>query len=245
MIPIARNAILAATLMFLLGCASKPALLMPDDRLSLSSQPQIIAIHYPPGEDFRFSYGGGFMGGGAFVVLSEASNTARLKSELWLEDPVPHFKERLVGALQANLKLTNVRTLSELPQNIQEARRTGTPALDDALKEAFRTGVVLDVQTRRWMVEGTRVVYLARARLLRLSDLHVIWRGACKHVSELRFPETRKPDPLEPPPGAKEKMEALEADDGKVLKATLREAAGGCADSLAGEALGKVGQPDR
>lgn len=261
--PIARNAILAAALVSLPGCAGKRAL-MPDDRGSLSSQPQIIAIHYPPEEDFtvRASFLEGPLG-----AVQAAYETARLKANARLEDPAPHVKDRLVNALQTNLKLTNVRTVSEWPQNLniafealQETRRAGsaldvetnTRKFDSALKEAFQTGVVLEVQTRRWRVEGTRVVYSARAGMVRLSDLADIWRVACTRVSKVQpsdvpaFAEKTMPNiPQIPRQEELWMAEALKANDGALLRAKLREAADACADSLAGQVLRKFSQPDR
>jgi hypothetical protein len=202
-----------------------------------------------------------------------------------LEDPAPYVKDRLVNALRANFKLTNVRPVSEYPQNINIALGTYSETLrkrptegwareampcapspgvvcfvdedrlrlDSTLKETFPTGVVLEVQTRRWMLESTpRVVYSARARLLRLADSAVIWQGTCEHVAEVHvsdvpdFDERRKPHPTIAQPRPDQlMMEELEANDGKLLKAKLREAADGCADKLLGRAVGKVSQPNR
>jgi hypothetical protein len=237
---------------------------MPEDQLSLSSQPQIVAIHYPPEEDFtvRVSFQAGPLGG-----VQAAHETARLKANARLEDPAPQVRDRLVNALQANLKLTNVRTVSEWPQNmniafqaLQETRRAGTALdvetsrkkFDSALKEAFGSGVVLEVQTRTWRVESTRVVYSARAGMLRLSDLSDIWRVACTRVSKVQLSDVpafaEKTMPNIPQVPRQEELwmeEALKANDGALLRAKLREAADACADSLAEQALRKFNQPKR
>jgi hypothetical protein len=128
---------------------------------------------------------------------------------------------------------------------------------DSALKEAFGTGVVLEVQTRRWRLEHNvsrvRLVYSARARLLRLADSAVMWQATCAaYAAEVRasdvpnFAERMKPHPTIGQPRADELMiEELGANDGKLLKAKLLEAAGGCADRLARSAVGKVSSPNR
>src|SRR6266704_4283351 len=112
--PIVRNAILVATLIVLPGCPSQQVLMTPDDRLSLSSQPHIIAIHYPPEEIFRLRYPGEILGG-PFVTLAAQYEAARLKRDLRLEDPALDVKDRLVNALRANFNITKVRTVSEYP----------------------------------------------------------------------------------------------------------------------------------
>ena len=264
--PIVRNAILVATLIVLPGCPSQQVLMTPDDRLSLSSQPHIIAIHYPPEEIFRLRYPGEILGG-PFATLAAQYEAARLKRDLRLEDPALGVKDRLVNALRANFNITKVRTVSEYPHTIiafetyMEARRAGSALdvetsrrmLDSTLKETFQTGVVLEVQTRRWMLESARVVYSARARLLRVADSAVIWQGICVHVSEVHvsdvpaLAERRIPHPtIAEQPASQLMKEELEANDGKLLKAKLREAADGCADKLlSGWAVGKVSQPNR
>jgi hypothetical protein len=262
--PIARNAILVATLVSLPGCAGKRAL-MPEDRLSLSSQPQIIAIHFPPEQDFYVK--APFFQAGMLGVVEASYETASLQRNAGLEDPAPHVKDRLVNALRANLNLTNVRTVSEWPQNmnvafeaLRETRRAGTALdvetntrkFDSALKEAFGSGVVLEVQTRTWRVESTRVVYSARARMLRLSDSADIWRVACTRVSQVQVSDVpalaEKPAANIPQVPRQEELwmeQALKANDGALLRAKLREAADTCADSLAEQALGRVNQPKR
>jgi hypothetical protein len=75
----------------------------------------------------------------------------------------------LVGALQANLKLTNVDTISDPLQS------------DDVktLKDVFKTGVVLDVRTMKWGGNDYQGNYLVRARMVRLEDSTVLWKTTC------------------------------------------------------------------
>ncbi len=154
--PIVRNAILVATLIVLPGCPSQQVLMTPDDRLSLSSQPHIIAIHYPPEEIFRLRYPGEILGG-PFVTLAAQYEAARLKRDLRLEDPALDVKDRLVNALRANFNITKVRTVSEYPH---------TNIAFETYMEARRAGSALDVETSRRMLDSTlkETLRCARAR---------------------------------------------------------------------------------
>ena len=94
--------------------------------------------------------------------------SARLQREQ-PEDPAPHVKTRLISALQANLNLTNVHTVSD-PLESDEVK---------TLKDVFKTGVVLDVRTVRWGRDGYRGYYTVRARMVRLEDSSVLWKTTC------------------------------------------------------------------
>src|SRR5438445_5706700 len=126
------------------GCAG-PHKLARDEQLSLSSQPRIHAVHHRPAAAFvakeRVA---------AAVLLDTPADpavgeSARLQREQ-PEDPAPHVKTRLISALQANLNLTNVHTVSD-PLESDEVK---------TLKDVFKTGVVLDVRTVRWGRDGYR-----------------------------------------------------------------------------------------
>ncbi len=119
--PIARNAMVVATLIVLSGCAGKQRPVTPNDPLSLSSYPHFIAIHHPPSAIFTLSYG---FGAPLVAIPLAVSEAARLEGDMRLEDPAPYFKERFVNALQTNFKLTNVRPASEYPQNLKIALET-------------------------------------------------------------------------------------------------------------------------
>jgi predicted dinucleotide-utilizing enzyme len=120
-------------------------------------------------------------------------------------------KERLVQSLKDNLKLANVRVVSEIPKDTNV----------DTLKGLFDTGVVLDVQTRKWGIDNNRAKYSALVRLVRLSDTAVLWEAACNEA----VADKEKPAPA---------RDALVADDGALLKAKLVQAADQCASELAG-----------
>ena len=149
------------------GCTG-PHKLARDERLSLSSPPKIHAVHHLPAAVFMVREPVT-----AAVVLDApadpaASESTRLRHER-PEDPAPYVKNRLVRALQANLKLTNVDTVSGALEN-DEVR---------TLKEVFKTGVVLDVRTMKWGRDGSRGYYSVRARMVRLEDSTVLWKTTC------------------------------------------------------------------
>src|SRR6266513_1365582 len=183
------------------GCAG-PHKLARDDQLSRSSQPRIYAVHHRPATVFvdRETI--------PAAVLPDtpsdpsASENARLKREQ-PEDPAPHVKSRLVRTLQAHLKLTNVDTTTGPLQNDDDIKTH---------KDAFKTGVVLDVRTMKWGRDDSRGYYSVRARMVRLEDSSVLWKTTCS---------------------------ARWFNDGEPLQAQLRIASDDCAAQLSAKALGK------
>src|SRR6266704_1069236 len=149
------------------GCAG-PHKLARDDQISLSSQPEIHAVHHRPATIFAArepTTTAVLLDTPADPAVSESTRPQREQPE----DPAPRVKSRLVGALQANLKLTNVDTVSDPLQN------------DDVktLEDVFKTGVVLDVRTMKWGRDGYRGYYTVRARMVRLEDSSVLWKTTC------------------------------------------------------------------
>ncbi len=162
-----RRFIASLLIVSITGCAG-PHKLARDDQLSLSSQPKIHAVHHRPATVFvdRETI--------AAAVLPDtpsdpsASENARLQRER-PEDPAPHVKSRLASALQANLNLTNVHTVSD-PLESDDIK---------TLKDVFKTGVVLDVRTMKWGRDNSRGSYSVRARMVRLEDSTVLWKTTC------------------------------------------------------------------
>jgi len=162
-----RRFIASLLIVSITGCAG-PHKLARDDQLSLSSQPKIHAVHHRPATVFvdRETI--------AAAVLPDtpsdpsASENARLQRER-PEDPAPHVKSRLANALQANLNLTNVHTVSD-PLESDDIK---------TLKDVFKTGVVLDVRTMKWGRDNSRGSYSVRARMVRLEDSTVLWKTTC------------------------------------------------------------------
>jgi hypothetical protein len=169
-----RRTIASLLVVSMTACAG-PRQLAVGDRRSLPSQPRVYAVHHSPAA--------------AFVVLG----SPRLPQEMQAEDPAPRVKARLVGALKANLMLSNVRLVSDAPQGDEVS----------TLKSIFETGVVLDVRTMKWGLsdagphsfdsEGSitpghraRAHYWGRARMINLEDSTVLWEATCSVQSSDR-----------------------------------------------------------
>jgi hypothetical protein len=211
-------ATVVATLV-LLGCAGQRIKMSPEDQRGLASQPNIYAVHHQPGVSFLVESTGYTV---VAVLLSPMVAGAMvaegmgIQRDLKLPDLAPRVKERLVNSLKADSNLTNVRMVSEVPQSTNI----------ETLKKTFDTGVVLDVQTRKWGIDNNRAKYSALVRLVRLSDSTVLWEAACNEF----VADKGRSAPA---------REALVANDGELLKAKLREAADGCADELSAWMAGK------
>ncbi len=166
-----RRSIASLLIVSMTGCAG-PHKLARDDQLSLASRPKIHAVHHSPATVFMVrQHTAGSLLLATPAVLETISEGERLQREQQVVDPAPRVKGRLVSALQGNLNLRNVHTVSDSPQN------------DDVktLKSLFNTGIVLDVRTMKWGL-GTvdaRAIYSARARMISLEDSTVIWEATC------------------------------------------------------------------
>jgi hypothetical protein len=108
-------------------------------------------------------------------------------------------------------------------------------AVDDVgeLRRALGPTVVLDLRTMTWGIYAItnpfgpnryEVVYIGRARLIRLGQLSVVWQSQC--VSGARD-------------GRKATLSELTANDGALLKAMLGEAADTCAQQILSLLSGK------
>jgi ABC-type uncharacterized transport system auxiliary subunit len=202
----------------LTGCVGQQTRLTQADRLSLASQPQVHAVHHVLPRAFAVRSTGHrvFMAlGTPFIVVPMVAEGMAMQRDLKLQDPAPRVKDRLAGALQANLQLANLRI-------VPEAVRTDELEL---LKQLFHTGVVLDVRTSDWGIDNNRAKYSGRARLVRLADAAILWQGTCEAVAGKDQPSPER--------------EALVANEGRLLKRRLLEAADGCAEQLAGWILEK------
>jgi hypothetical protein len=162
-----RRSIASLLIVSITACAG-PNKLARDEQLALSSQPKIHAVHHRPAAAFAAREPittAVLPDTPADPTVSESTRPQREQPE----DPAPRVKSRLVGALQANLKLTNVDTISDPLQN------------DDVktLKDVFKTGVVLDVRTMKWGGDDYQGNYLVRARMVRLEDSTVLWKATC------------------------------------------------------------------
>jgi len=205
--------IIGVSVAVLSGCVGQQTRLAPEDRLSLASQPQVHAVHHVLARAFGVESTAYTVVGVLFTPLVAGAMVAEgmaMQRDLKLEDPAPRVKDRLAGALQANLKLAN---LHFVPQAVQADEL-------ELLQKLFHTGMVLDVRTSAWGIDNNRAKYSARARLVRLADAAILWQGTCEAVAGKGQPSPER--------------KALVADEGALLKMKLLEAADGCAEQLAG-----------
>jgi len=208
-----RRIVVVSTCLLLTGCAGQQTKLTKEHQLALAAQPQVHAVHHPPSRVFSIDSTARTLLLPAPLIVLEGMAMQR---DLKLEDPVARVKDRLVNALQTDLGLTNVRAVSESPKD-QSA---------ETLKATFGFGAVLEVRTRNWGLDNSRVKYSALARLTRLPDADVIWEATCKDfVVDKGKPASAMAD--------------LTAKEGELLKAKLQQAADGCAEELVGWLLGK------
>jgi hypothetical protein len=209
---IAKTAISASTLTLFAACAGQQTRLAPGDLRSLSSQPQIHAVHHVPARIFWVESTGYTAAGvliSPLIVLAQTQESRKLQADFGLTDPAARVKGRLVAMLQNDIGLTNIRTVPDAPKD----------DTIELLKQTFQTGAVLDVRTTKWGIDNNRAKYSARARLVRLADSTILWEATCNEF----VADKAKPGPT---------REALAANDGALLKTKLGEVADLCADQL-------------
>jgi len=148
-------------------------------------------------------------------------------------DPAPTVEAALVQALENRAgfrKLTVVdQPLARAPQGFTSGPLDST----DTIKAAYGTGVVLDVGTMNWsgMYFTTnwaryRLGVGIQARLVRLDNAEVLWKGTCWYSTETD-------GKIEP------SMDELRANDGALLKKIAADAGQMCGQRLVGQLLNR------
>lgn len=139
----------------------------------------------------------------------------QLALELALEDPVARVKEGLIARMSSGGELTHVRPV---------ATAMDTDDLK-SLKRALGSTMVLDVKTTGWGLRHYMadpktfvVLYSVRTRLIRLDTEKVVWNAnlTCAVFGDRRF-------------GAPT-LDGLKADGGRLLKASITQAAEQCVE---------------
>ena len=205
------------------GCL--PAIIPIDkaEMARLKSEPQIHVVTYQPPR-FTYQMASGPVGSGAAGVFNPATGGLGVgmaggpRGQVFmlapsLEDPVVQVKGIFVRGLVDRLDV------SRLTQ-VQEAL-----AEDDirALDQRFGGAVVLDFKTESWgLVPGLlrtlpyQIFYVARSRLLRVSEGRVLWQGYCQYDgSDLRA--NLDEFTANPPAGLGEKFKEAAETCGKTL----------------------------
>lgn len=201
------------------ACAPAPIRISDAEIARLRGEPEIRVVRYSPEAITVQTRGGDVARQFGLVGLAVGSSVdenlkSKLMKEYGFQDPAPSVRDMLVSALTADLGLTNVRLIEE-PAPADAA---------DELRRRFGTGVVLDIKTLVWWLtydqqafDAYRLLYVARARLVRLEGPSVIWQATCdRPVGEAKT----------------SKMDELMANGGQLLKQRTTETVDWCARTL-------------
>lgn len=210
--------LLIAVLLLGAGCATTK---VAPNRAEIAKLQDVRAVTYAPAPFVLASAGkiaaGSLFGmiGGAVAAGSMQRAGEEMIATYAVPDPAVAVRERLAAALadQFNLQATP-----------DTAPAGDSPAV---LRSKFGgDAAVLDTHTLGWQLiyypaDWTHhyLVYVARARLLRLRDGKVLWENRCFR---------KMPDPRE----SRRKVDDYRADNGALLKQKAQEAADGCAEEL-------------
>ncbi len=222
----ARTAIGLLAALAAAGCAStREAQLDRATRERLGQGPPIHVLHYVPKP---LDY-----------VRSPLERTDAFYAVPGVDDPVADVERALLDALRAELGLSNLSPAGRpiwverdmLPRNVtwKRACAYGDP-LTEWPAEWYRDGLVLELETLHWYVDGSgpkrifgkcTLLYGLRATLVRLSDGTVLWRGFC---------QAEHPRPCSD----------LVADDLRLVKELRAQIASRCAAELTGSFMGRT-----
>jgi hypothetical protein len=195
------------------GCARAPLRIPKAEIARLRAEPEIRVVRYAPATITVQTRGGdaarqfGLLGLGVGQSVDQGIRS-KLMNELGLQDPAPAVGDRLAAAFTADLGLTNLRPIEQ-----------PAPSDDlDELRRRFGGGGALDVKTLVWWLaydasatDAYRLLYAARARLVRLEGAAVIWEATCDRP--VGDSPTAKPDELTANGGALLKQRAAESVD--------------------------------
>jgi hypothetical protein len=153
---------------------------------------------------------GGFVGG---ISGDPRSRVFAIDSPL--EDPTLRVKDVFIKGVANQL-------------DVARLVQAGEPLSDDdaqSLQKKFGGGVVLDFRTESWGLLASslvslpyQMIYGARARLLRLNDVRVLWQAQCRYDAYL---------------------DQFKVNSTPVLKEKFAEAAESCAKQLLAQFPGK------
>ena len=200
---------LCAGLLTLVGCAgSQVQALSADDSAAAKNFPGVRAVHYEaPALDLMTP------GGVVLESLSLGSVPAKDRARQYgIADPAVGIKERLAQALEREGGFKKI-AITPAPLPREQATQTGS-------------GITLDVMTVHWGVgyfpadwSRYQLGYGARARLVRLDDGRVLWKGTCNYGSGDKS-------------GLRPTLAELSANNAAVLKQMIAEAQSDCEKRL-------------
>lgn len=217
-----RVAVALVVLALASACGSPMIVRVTDqDRNQMKSCPGIRAVHYEPPIFMITTTGRVLLDD---VTLGTVPNKDYAKRYA-ITDPAAGIKESLEQALE---KEAGFRKFVSFAQPLARS----TPSSTDAVKAAYGSGMVLEVNTidwggmyfpSNWM--RYRLGYGAQARLIRLDDSYrldnaqVLWKGTCWYNAATH-------GKLEP------SMDELTANNGALLKKIAADAGKYCSDLL-------------
>jgi len=203
--------------LLLYGCGGElRAVPLPKGEVTrLGNEPVILSATYPPADFVVSSWD--------FPPSEQRRRGLMIATTYELVDPVSRLQARVLSLLESTLGLKNVRRVESNP--------TGDDLPD--VKKFLGDAIVLDFKTVAWYLSPPErrspfgpymyfVAYGARARLLNLRTLTILWQGTCRSKGSDMSPYalTGTGEPL------------LLANRGELLKKELEAAADRCAGDL-------------
>ncbi len=155
----------------------------------LKNAPEILAIHY-----HRYP--------NADVFSPSLLQTDVAELEAKAANPLRGVKGQFLSAIRNNFGIENVRVIEEprFSKTITDphgfywsVRKTirNTEGDLEQLKRTFRKGMAIDFYTHKWWLipypedeAHYRFVYSVEARLIRIEESAILWKGVCNIVEE-------------------------------------------------------------
>jgi hypothetical protein len=200
---------------------------------NLQNAPEILAIHYD-----RYP--------NAVVFYASPSQPEQLRqflAELQAKavNPLPAVKDQFLFAIRDSFRIHDVRVIDEprFSKTVTDPHgfywNKTTRNTEDELNQlirTFRKGMAIDFYTHKWWLipypedeAHYRFVYSVEARLIRIEESAVLWKGVCNIVDEY-------------PPAQRLTLAELNADD-FALKDRIAKAAEECTADLIFQFSGK------
>jgi len=223
---VAVSPILSAVL--LAACAGPMTVPLSDSaRNELKSRAGIRAVHYAPPR-LTITTAGKVLLDDVTLGTVPDGDYAKLYH---VPDPAPTVETALVQALEGQAGFRKLTVVDQPLARSAQGFTSGPLDSIDSIKAAYGTGVVLDVGTIYWggMYFTTnwtryRLGVGIQARLVRLDDAQVLWKGTCWY-------STDTDGKIEP------SMTELRANDGALLKKIAADTGQTCSQRLVSQLL--------
>lgn len=161
----------------------------------LKNAPEILAIHYHRYRNVDVFVASPYMPDDDLrQFLAELETKAA--------NPLPGVKGQFLSAIGNNFGIENVRVIEEprfsrtitnphaVSWSVRKTIRNTEDELDQ-LKKTFRKGMAIDFYTHKWWLipypedeSHYRFVYSVEARLIRIEESAILWKGVCNIVEE-------------------------------------------------------------